>query len=263
MQKTNTSLRNHILWQRVPAGQIQFKELKSETSLLFVYAIVYIISAYVIGQLIINFPMPLLGATDFIQDFWYSVIFKIILLLLIPGLIYFYRWGYRYKDLLYGLRPTFKNISATIAFGLSGFLLNANHLQRIENVLNNFEDAPLRLALGILMPLFVAAIPEELFFRAFLQTRLEKNQNRLIAILISTLLFTLWHLPSRYLLSTGTEGHAGDWISVIIHTGIPVFFVGLFFALHWSRYRNIIFLIAVHWSIDILPSVSSYFKILL
>jgi membrane protease YdiL (CAAX protease family) len=139
--------------------------------------------------------------------------------------------------------------------------LNATHLKELTLAIPNFEDAWLRLIFGILMPLFTAAIPEEFFFRGYLQTRLEKKWNRLSAIMLSTLLFTAWHLPSRYLLSNGVEGQAGDWIQVLLHTGIPVFIIGAIFALHWSRYRNIILLIITHWAIDILPSLSSYFKI--
>jgi membrane protease YdiL (CAAX protease family) len=111
------------------------------------------------------------------------------------------------------------------------------------------------------MPLFTAALPEELFFRGYLQTRLEKKWNRISAALVATLLFTAWHLPSRYLLSTGVEGQAGDWVNVILNTGAPVFIIGFIFALHWSRYRNIILLILTHWAVDVLPALSSYFKI--
>lgn len=127
--------------------------------------------------------------------------------------------------------------------------------------IGNFSDSSLRLAVGVIMPLLTAAIPEELYFRGYLQTRLEKKWNGVVALLISTLLFTAWHLPSRYLLSKGVEGQAGDWGQVILHTGVPVFIVGVLFAIHWSRYRNIVLLIATHWAIDTLPSLSSYFKI--
>jgi membrane protease YdiL (CAAX protease family) len=68
-------------------------------------------------------------------------------------------------------------------------------------------------------------------------------------------------LPSRFLLSRGVEGEAGDFLSVVLGTGVPVFVAGLFFALHWDRYRNLPLLMALHWGIDTLPSLSSYFKV--
>lgn len=245
----------------MPAQSVDFYELDKEIRFLLVYAIFYIVSGYLIGLLIIYFPNPILGATQFNQDVWYSIIFKIFLLLIIPSLVYFVVWGYGLKDLLLGIKPTASNIiAATLMFSI-GFLLNASHLKGIQQSLSSFEDWRIRLAIGIVMPLFTAALPEELYFRGYLQTRLEKRWNRFTAILISTTLFTAWHLPSRYLLSHGVEGQAGSWIQVIKHTGIPVFIVGVLLAVHWSRYRNIVVLILTHWAIDILPSISSYFRI--
>lgn len=250
-----------ILWQGVSAREIEFKAINRETTFLLSYALFYIIAGYALGLVIANFPIPILGATQFNQDLWYSGVFKILLLLIIPGYIYFIRWNYHVRDLTLGLKPSVKIFLATAFMVALGFFLNASHLKPLENTIDTFSDAPLRLALGIIMPLFTAALPEELFFRGYLQTRLEKKWNRISASLVATLLFTAWHLPSRYLLSTGVEGQAGDWGNVILHTGVPVFIVGFIFALHWSRYRNIILLILTHWAVDILPALSSYFKI--
>jgi len=255
------SFLNTLKWQRVPAGSIVFKELDKEILVLLAYAGFYIVSGYLLGLIILHFPLPILGATQFNQDVWYSIGFKIVLLLIVPAIIYFKIWGYNWKDLLFGIKPSARNVLATLVMVTIGFFLNAGHLKGIQENMGNFSDSTLRLVVGVIMPLLTAAIPEELYFRGYLQTRLEKKWNRIVAILISTLLFTAWHLPSRYLLSQGVEGQAGDWGQVILHTGVPVFIVGVLFAIHWSRYRNIVLLIATHWAIDTLPSLSSYFKI--
>jgi membrane protease YdiL (CAAX protease family) len=254
-------LTNAIRWQRVPAEFIPFKSLEKETSFLLAYSIAYIMTGYLLGLVILYFPIPILGATQFNQDVWYSIVFKIFLLLIIPAVIYFGWWQYKLQDLLLGIQASRRNLFTAIILATIGFFLNAGHLQAIRENINHFTDAPLRILMGVVMPLFTAAIPEEFFFRGYLQTRLEKKWNRFSAILISTVLFMAWHLPSRYLLSRGVEGQAGDWGNVLLHTGLPVFIVGCFFAFHWSRYRNIILLVLVHWAIDILPSVSSYLKI--
>lgn len=248
-------------WQRVPAGAIDFRSQVKETRFLLLYAVFYIIAGYVIAWMILLFPLPILGATQFVQDAWYALLFKIGLLLLVPGIIYFTVWKYRLKDLLLGLKPTGKNIAETILFVALGFLINAGHLKGLSEKISLFDDVPIRMMMGILMPLFIAAIPEELFFRGYLQTRLEKKWNRLSAIMVTNLLFAAWHLPSRYLLSAGAEGQAGDWGQVILHTGLPVFIVGVIFSVHWSRARNIVLLVLTHWAIDILPSLSAYFQI--
>jgi len=261
MESNFGSIKAFLNWQRLPAQSINFYSLDREIQILIGYAVLYICLGYLIGVLIIYFPFPILGATQFNQDIWYSIVFKIVLLLILPSLVYFYKWGYKKENLLLGIKPTAKNILATILLVSIGFFLNASHLKGIQENINNFDDRSIRLIMGIIMPLFTAALPEELYFRGYLQTRLEKKWNRSIAILVSTTLFTAWHLPSRYLLSQGVEGQAGSWIEVILHTGIPVFIIGAFFGFHWNRYRNIVILILTHWAIDILPSVSSYFKI--
>lgn len=250
-----------LTWQRVPAKMLHFRAHSRETRFLILYAVFYCLVGFVIGWLIQHYPLPLLGATQFNQDFWYSIVFKVTLLLLVPGIVFFIVWRYQWKDLSLGLTFQFRSLLGWIALPVIGFFLNATHLKLISDILSKYPDASLRIALGVILPLFTAALPEELFFRGFLQTRLEKSNGRIIACLASTLLFTAWHLPSRYLLSTGVEGQAGHWDQVLLNTGVPVFVIGFLFALHWSRYRNIVLLILTHWAIDILPAVSSFLKI--
>lgn len=161
-----------LTWQRVPANSFSFKALDREIWFLVVYTIFYTATAYLIGLVILHFPLPILGASKFNQDVWYSIIFKIILLLLIPSIFYFKLWGYKLKDLILGSRMNI--LSAIIAVAL-GFFINIGHLNEIQKTFHNFSDAPLRLTLAIIMPLFIAAIPEEFYFRGYLQTRFEKN----------------------------------------------------------------------------------------
>ena len=248
--------------QRVPAEQMPIKNLISETRLLLLYSVFYVLLAIGIAQLILVYPLPLMGAVDFIQDFWYAVIFKFIFLLAVPSWIYFRKWDYTYKSLLLGLQPTFSTWIKGFFLVAFGFFLNVGHLTQISENLPTFPDNPVRMSFAVLLPFFIAGLPEELFFRGFLQTRLEKIWNPTLAILVSGILFTAWHLPSRFFLAHGAEGQAGDLGSILVGTGIPVFIVSLFFGWHWTRYRNLPLLILIHWAIDILPSVSSFYQIL-
>lgn len=250
-----------LTWQRVPASVIPIKNLKRETTLSFGYSLVYILIAIGIGIAVKNYPMPILQAHGFIQDFWYAMVFKLLFLLLIPLGVFFLLWNYTLDDLLLGLRFKPSMMIKGSLLVLLGFFLNTKHLAPISEQIPLFQDASLRLLIGILLPLFIAGIPEELFFRGILQTRLEKLLNAPIAIIITGILFTAWHIPSRFFLASGVDGNAGDLNSVLVGTGIPVFVVGTFFGWHWSRYRNLPLLILVHWAIDILPSISSFFQI--
>ena len=112
--------------------------------------------------------------------------------------------------------------------------------------------------LALVTPLLAAGLPEEIVYRGLLQTRLERVGGRLVAIVGSALLFAAWHVPSRYLLSAGVEGQAGDIGSVLLRTGLPVFIVGLIFGVIWDRYRRIVPLVAAHWGVDLLPAFTSY-----
>lgn len=251
--------RQFWIWQRVPSNDIYFKSLNKELDFLLLYALGYILFGYLIGLLIQINPIPLLGAKNFVQDFWYVIVFKLLFLLIFPAYVYFFKWNYAAKDLILDFKPKPKNLIFGAILVLFGLLLNAGHLGGIQAQYPLFEDSLLRLIIGVILPLVIAGLPEELFFRGYLQTRMEKKWNRMTAIFFSSLLFSAWHLPSRFLLSNGIEGQAGDFYGVLTGTGLPVFVVSIFFGLHWSRYRNIVLLILVHWSIDVFPSLSSFF----
>ncbi|MFZ9187040.1 MAG: CPBP family intramembrane glutamic endopeptidase [Algoriphagus sp.] len=252
---------NLITWQRVPKDELSFKDLNQESNALLGYSVFYILLAVGIGKLIQVAPFPILGAADFIQDLWYALVFKLIFLLFIPSYLYFNVWNYSKKDLVLGLRATPTIWFKGILLVLVGFGLNAGHIPGILAQAPLVELAGLKWGIGIVLPLLIAGLPEELFFRGMLQTRLEKRWNTAVAILVSGILFTAWHLPSRFFLASGVEGQAGDLSSVVLGTGVPVLLVSLYFGWHWARYRNLPLLICAHWAIDILPSLSSFFGI--
>jgi membrane protease YdiL (CAAX protease family) len=252
---------NWINWQRVPANQLTFKDLDQECKALLGYSTFYILLAVGIGKLIQVAPLPILGAADFIQDLWYALVFKLIFLLVIPSLLYFKVWNYSKKDLALGLRATPSIWIKGMLLVLAGFGLNVGHIPEILEQAPLVELAGLKWGIGLVLPLLIAGLPEELFFRGMLQTRLEKRWTTPVAILVSGVLFTAWHLPSRFFLASGVEGQAGDLPSVVLGTGVPVLLVSLFFGWHWARYRNLPVLICTHWAIDILPSLSSFFGI--
>ncbi len=251
-----------IASQRVPAREMVITRPELEAYGLLAYAFVLVAVSSTVGLLIKYHPMPLFPGTYFTHDLWYVVVFKLVGMLGIP-LIGFYRSGYRFRDLQPKWRITPKTLAWTVAAFLVGFSINNVYIGSIRNNLASgiFPDAGLRLALGVVVPLISAGIPEEFYYRGLLQTRLEALWGRAAAILVSVLLFTAWHLPTRFLLADGVEGHAGNFASVALHTGLPVFIVGLIFAVLYDRYRSLIPLIALHWGIDTLPALASFLGI--
>jgi len=262
--KSLRRLRRWIVWQRVPVGELLIRRPVREAATATIYAVLFVLAAVLTGLLIRWKPIPLLGSASFIYDFWYAIVFKILLLLTIP-LVWYYRQGYKLSDLAPGWKWAPRNVVVLLLAFLAGLSLNLlqGRLDLVIEGAANFSvgERAVRLAAGVILPFLIAGFPEEFVYRGVLQTRLEKVGGRAAAILISVLLFTAWHIPTRYLLAQGVEGSAGDLSSVLLGTGVPVFIVGLVFALLWDRYRSLPPLIAAHWGVDVLPASISFLGI--
>ena len=248
--------------QRVPAEAIAIRDLPLELAAALTYAVAFIALAAVIPLLIERYPLRLWGASDYLQDFWYAIVLKIVFLLAVP-LALFVRRGYTLHDALLGWRPLPASVLAVLAAFVGGALLNADRAEGIGRALDVLPAAEGlgRVAVGALLALLMAGLPEELFYRCILQTRLEKATGRVSAIAVTALLFTAWHIPPRLALASGVEGNAGDLDSVLLGTGVPVLLVAVVLGLAWDRWRNLPALVAVHWGIDLLPIVGSLLQI--
>lgn len=209
-----------------------------------------------------EWPAPLLGATSLTSDATYKLGFKIGLLLIVPA-IAIRRAGYGMDDLLLGWRPTPRALAILLACFAAGFFLNGSRLAPIRDAVDALPsgEAALRVGLGCILVLFSAGIPEELVYRWGLQTRLERAWGRVVAIVVTAVLFTAWHVPPRYFNAEGAEGTAGDLGSVLLGTGLPVLVVALVFGWAWDRWRNLPALIMIHWGVDTLPSVASFLQL--
>jgi membrane protease YdiL (CAAX protease family) len=237
--------------QRVNIGAFRVLHPNSELPFLIGYALFYIALSGVTAQLILHWPKPLFGSHDFLLDYWYFLFFKIGFLLVVPGLI-FWRLGYKWLDLAPGGLSRRDWLWAAAAFAI-GFTINAGLLDAIHRA--HVPDIPLRISVAVALALFNAGIPEEFVYRGWLQTRIEHRYGRLMAIFGTALLFTAWHIPSRYFLAFGGEGKAGDLASVALNTGVPVLIVALIIGVLWDRHRRLLPLIALHWGVDTLPLI--------
>ncbi len=244
--------------QRVPIGRLPIRRPRREAALFLAYALVYVGFSWLTGLAIRQHPRPILGASYFTSDLTYVLLFKIVGLLLVP-LALLRALGYRLRDIFAADRFDRRTIVGMILAFAIGAALNQRHLHAIAGAAGAFAAPALsaRIGLGLLLPLFDAALPEEIVYRGLLQPRLERVAGRAVAILGTALLFTAWHLPTRYLLASGVEGTAGDLSSVLLGTGVPVFLAGLVFGLLYDRYRRLLPLIAAHWGIDAVVNVAA------
>ncbi len=247
-----------LTWQRLPAGRLPIRRPGLETAVFLTYALLFVGMSCLTGLAIRAHPRPILGAGYFTADLVYVVAFKFLGLLVIP-LVLFRALGYRLKDVFAGDRLDGRTIVGMVVGFTLGALLNLRHLGPILSASGHFAGTALvvRIALGLLIPLFTAALPEEIVYRGLLQPRLERVAGRVVAVLLTALLFTAWHLPTRFLLAFGVEGQAGDFTSVALGTGAPVFVAGLVFGLLYDRYRRLLPLVATHWGIDAMVTVAT------
>jgi len=239
--------------QTVPIDRMRIDAPAREARELVVFALGCSAVAAAAAIAIVRWPAPLYANATFIASAWYVLGFKLAYMLGVP--LAWMRWrGYRMADVLGRWRSSWRAWIAIVLAVAAGLALNIQHVGPIRNLVAG--DPPWSpIVLGVILPLVAAAIPEELAFRALLQTRLEKVGGRLVAIGVSTALFALWHLPSRFLLATGVEGTAGDLGSILVGTALPVVIVGLVLAAIWDRWRTFPVLVALHFAIDLLPSL--------
>jgi len=250
------------LWQRLPAVEIRIIDPARESRIALGFAFFYIAAAAVTGMIESVWPHPLWGATLLTSDILYLFAFKIGLLLVLP-IVAILHAGYSMDDLMLGWRQGPRSMLTLMVVFFLGFIVNAGMLRSISDAVRPMSliEGVSRVGLGWMLMLFCAALPEEIVYRWGLQTRLERRWGRPQAILATALLFTGWHLPTRYLLASGAEGSAGDLQSVLVGTGLPVLVVGLIFGWAWDRWRNLPALVALHWGIDTLPSTASLLHI--
>ncbi|SDF26337.1 CPBP family intramembrane glutamic endopeptidase [Sporomusa acidovorans] len=227
-----------------------------ETELLIFgsYAGFYCIIIWICSLLIKNYPIPLFGCHEFGNDLWYVLFAKIIFLLVVPLFIYCNR-GYHLSSLLqWKFQSKEKNVIATVFFLTVGLLINHSYLRRIIDVRDHINI--MMVLISFFIPLLTAAIPEEIFYRVILQTRIEELFGSTIGVVCSSIAFALFHFPSRFILSNDMEGVAGNVLSVMMGTVFPVFIVGLIFGLLWSKFKNMYLLIALHAGIDFFPQLA-------
>ncbi len=102
---------------------------------------------------------------------------------------------------------------------------------------------PVTLAIGSLITLLTAGVLEEVFYRAWLQTRLEVLYGRWPAILASALLFAAMHVSH-----IDPEAVGIGIASVVAAQGM----FGLMQGYLWARYRNIWVIILVHAIVNLI-----------
>lgn len=93
------------------------------------------------------------------------------------------------------------------------------------------------LIIGASFSFLINSVLEELFYRVWLQTRLEALFGTWPAIMASSLLWAIWHTAIQ-----GGDSADIAFSNVIVNQGV----MGLFLGFLWAKYRNIWVLIIIH-----------------
>lgn len=124
----------------------------------------------------------------------------------------------------------------------------------------------LSIGAGVLLPFqlilvlwalafFAAGWTEEYLYRVLLQTRLEIMIGRWNGWAVATLLFGIFHLPSRYIFEWLHQTGTGSLIEFVLALSAIVLqqtIVGGIFGYAWMRFRNAWALVLLHTGIDAL-----------
>lgn len=156
------------------------------------------------------------------DDLWFLGL-KAVLLLILPLALRLVTWREWTRTDLSGrwLRP----LPAVAAFVLITYALDPAAPDSLPD--------PVTIAAVFV----INAVLEEVFYRFWLQTRLESLYGRWAAILATSVVFAAWHAAIL-----GGDGPVLDLAAVVAVIGVKSLFLGYL----WSRHRNPWLVIAVH-----------------
>lgn len=185
-------------------------------------------STAILITLALAFPF-LVGLLGLAASEWY-VLAKLVLLILIPGIVVAIFRGVRLDREPAGWRWWAPAI-VLVAWVLLAQVAPWNPGHDLTGV------DPATLVISGIATAITAGLGEELFYRRWLQTRLEAWLGAAPGIALTALLFALMHLGSH-----GTGAPLLDVARVVVAQGS----FGLFVGVLWWRYRNLAAIVAAH-----------------
>ncbi|MCP4415474.1 MAG: CPBP family intramembrane metalloprotease [Chloroflexi bacterium] len=227
-----------VMTWKIPINQIKIMAPRREALATVGYFITWLILNLVLWPSVFGKSSLLSNGISF----W-------LLLVIVPALFLWWR-GYRLSDIGITREHLGGNIRATLLAGIvitvvllaltpGGRYIRSGELplpQLVRKLIISFGSAFL-----------LAGFHEEFFFRAVLQTRLSRAMNsKLSGLFITTLIFSLYHLPFALYRGSVAPSFGYALASVFID---PVF-GGLVVGVLWLRTRNLLAPVFIHSLID-------------
>jgi len=141
----------------------------------------------------------------------------------------------RLRDLTTGLREFLFYLPIALTLGLALGFLHTHWLEHIGQL-------PARFAQAWLFTFFFVAVPEELFFRGWLQNLFERRMGRTAALIVTSVLFGLSHFNKRAAFF--------NWRYVLLAA-----IAGIFYGRAWRRDRRVGASAVTHSTVDAIWSL--------
>ena len=184
-----------------------------------------------------------------------SIAAKLVVMVVVPMLLFRTRLSFRF---------TRRDAAISLVFGVAFCALQlvaGSGPRRIAAL--HLSGAGLAIAAtGALLWYSVeAGLVEEYFFRAVLQTRLERAlRSPAAGIIVAALLFGLVHAPGIFLRTARTHEALvhPSLLTTIAYTIVILSPTGIGFGVLWTRTRNLLVLALVHGAGDLIPNLADF-----
>ncbi|MDQ0171254.1 CPBP family intramembrane glutamic endopeptidase [Paenibacillus tundrae] len=212
--------------------QTEKKHLVVQSIILLLSGVLFTVSLIMIDQQGLHFQL-------------YYLTFKLTTLLFIPLiLLLIYRKITGGQPEIISAKPRSGShvIAPLIVIVIWGYLKFYSPIAQPEGAIEATDLTALFLL--VLIGFMINSVLEEVFYRVWLQTRLEALLGRWSAILLVSILWSIWHVAIQ-----GSGQWDIDVATVIANHGVT----GLFLGYLWARYRRVWVIILIHGLMNASP----------
>ena len=164
------------------------------------------------------------------------------------------------------------NLSWTLIIGiLYGLLVwiligvrNFSEFTLIYHPILWMQYIPLAMVIAVVLILVAVAIPEEFLFRAVIQPALTERYGRVTGILLSSLIFGLFHVPANYMMySLFTVGWIDALVGALLMSLLFQAQIGLVLGVAYEWTKSLVMPVSLHAIHDIIEMLPFFIYLLM
>lgn len=241
----------------------------TRNEMLTVLACVVLVMLYLmLGAHGLNQFLPAALTASLRGMYTFTMVKKLAVFVIIPYMALRYGFGYCWRDFGLSAQALRSHWKVIVGMSLAVLLLNyflgsaAAPIRRGE-----FSARQLLIAtpLCFVWLIFEVGLVEEFFFRAVLLERLAAwLRSDLSGVVVMALVFGLAHAPGYVLRGAGAVEAVGAHPSIFEAAAYAIVIVsatGFFFAVIWTRTKNLWALMLIHAATDLLPQLAEFMRV--